>query len=77
MEAALSILLVLAVVYFVLRFVRSRFVAVSDLPESDLPDPDLPDDGPYDPHSGSPALLRGGPKRKISAAEVEEPDDAE
>jgi len=82
MTAAVSILLLLAVVFFVvLRFVRSRFHAVSDLPDCDLPDPDLPDsdlpnNGPDGPNLGSPALLRGGPKKKISNAEVEEPDDS-
>src|SRR5215469_13701550 len=74
MAVTLSILLLLAAIFFVLRFVRSRFGAVSDLPDSDLPDSDLPDNGPHDPNLGSPAVLRGSPKRKISAAEVEEPD---
>lgn len=76
MAMTLAIMLVLTVIFFVLRFVRSRFGTVSDLPDSDLPDSDLPHDGPDDPNLGSPARLRGGPKRKTGAAEVEEPDDA-
>ena len=53
-----------------LRFVRSRFGAVSDLPDSELPDSDLPDNGSHDPKLGSPALLKGGPKRKVSATAI-------
>ncbi|PYV47411.1 MAG: hypothetical protein DMG92_16385 [Acidobacteria bacterium] len=75
MADALSILLLLAVIFFVLRFVRSSFSAASDLPDSDLPDSDSSENGYYDPNLGSPALLRSGPKSKITAAEVEEPDE--
>lgn len=79
-DGAYSIILLLigAIFLGVLRFVRSRFRAASDLDDSDIPDSDLPEedygDWPDDPHSGSPALLKGGPKRKITAAEAEEPE---
>jgi hypothetical protein len=64
---ATSILLLAAIVSTA-RFVYSRFRAASDLPEDD------PDDGD-DPHSGVPVQRKGGPKGKVAAAEVEEPDD--
>ena len=38
-----------------------------------LPEDD-PDDGD-DPHSGVPVQRKGGPKGRVAAAEVEEPDD--
>ena len=52
MALTVSILLLLAVIFFVLRFVRSRFGTVSDLPDSDLPDSDLLDNRAYDPNPG-------------------------
>ena len=68
MALAISILLLLAAILFTVRFVYSRFRAASDLSEDD------PDDGD-DPHSGVPVQRSGGPKGRIAAAEVEEPDD--
>jgi hypothetical protein len=80
MALTISILLLLGAILFVVRFVRSRFGAVSDLPDSDLPDPDLSDEDyggwPGDGGLGSPALRKGGPKRKVSTAEIEEPDES-
>jgi len=80
MALTISILLILGAILLVVRFVRSRFAAASDLPDSDLPDSDLPDedsgDWPDDPRLGSPALRKGGPKRRVTAAEAEEPDES-
>ena len=70
MSLAISILLLLAAILLVLRFVQSRFRAASDLTEDD------PDDGPDDPHSGIPVRRKGGPKGRVDAAEVEEPDES-
>jgi len=75
MALAISILLLIGAILLVVLFVRSRFCAVSDLPDSDLPD-DNAGDWPDDPHLGSPALRKGGPKRKVTAAEAEEPDES-
>jgi hypothetical protein len=77
MALAIIILLLVGTMFvLVLRFVRSRFLASSDLDDSDISDSDEPEDGDWldDPHSGSPALLKGGPKRKITAAEAEGPE---
>ena len=76
MALAICVLFFLGAVVLVIRFVRSRFSAASDLSDSDLPDSDLDEDGewPDDPRLGSPALRTGGPKRKITAAEAEEPE---
>ena len=65
MTLAISILILLAVILFVVRFVRSRFQAASDMPE------DVNDD----PRAAVPVLRKGGPKDKTSAAAVEEPDE--
>jgi len=71
----ISILFLLGAMLFVVRFVRSRFGATSDLPD-DTPD-DTDDEWPDDPHSGVPVVHTGGPKGKSAAAEVEEPDEPE
>jgi hypothetical protein len=80
MALTIFILLILGAILLVVRFVRSTFSAVSDLPDSDPPDSDLPDedssDWPDDPRLGSPALRKGGPKTKVAAAETEEPDES-
>lgn len=75
MALTISILLLFGVILFVVRFVRSRFGAVSHLPDSDLPDDDSPA-GPNDPRLGNPVRRKGGPKAKFTAAEVEEPDES-
>jgi hypothetical protein len=76
MALAIVIPLLVGTIFLVLRFVRSRFLTSSDLDDSDISDSDEPEDGNWldDPHSGSPALLKGGPKKKITAAEAEEPE---
>ena len=75
MARVLSILLLLGVIFLVVRFVRSRFGMSSNLSDSDLPDEDS-DDGPGDPRLGSPVRNKGGPRRKVTAAQAEEPDES-
>jgi hypothetical protein len=70
MALTISILLLLGVILFVVRFVRSRFGGASDLPDEDS------SDWPDDPRLGSPVRRKGGPKAKLTAAEVEEPDES-
>jgi hypothetical protein len=75
MALTISVLLLLGVILFVIRFVRSRFGGASDLPDSDLPDEDS-SDWLDDPRLGSPVRRKGGPKATRTAAEVEEPDES-
>jgi hypothetical protein len=63
-----EIIVVLAAILFVARFVYSRFSATSELSEDR-------GGGSRDPYSPVPVRRKGGPKGKTAAATVEPPDE--
>lgn len=66
MALTVSVLLLLGVVLFVVRFVRSVFGQKSE---------EQPDSNCSDPFSGVPVRRKGGPPGRVAAAEAEEPDE--